>query len=68
MGDLVTLAHYLTVTTLAQDDMGGLVDFFVAREAVASVALSRPEWPPLDEERTWDEWVRWSAEGGASDG
>lgn len=49
-GRTLTRREYLEFTTMLR-----VPDLFAAREAVASVALSHPEWD-MDERRTWDEW------------
>jgi hypothetical protein len=42
-------------TWLIMSAMHAGADMFMAREAVASVAIEHPEWD-MDEERTWSEW------------
>lgn len=51
----MSLSSYLA----ARASLASGTSFLVALEAVASTALAHPEWPPLQEKRTWEEWEEW---------
>jgi hypothetical protein len=59
--DKMSRRTYMTLKATLETPTGTWVDFFIVKEAVASVAIEHPEWD-MDEERTWDEWE------GVSDG
>lgn len=62
MTDGVSLQTYLVVEVLRLAMVEGLgTTVFEAVEAVASTAIEHPEWPPLSERRTWDEWRAWNS-------
>lgn len=57
LDDAVTLERFLTMRLMMHEPGANV---FMAKEAVASVALAHPEWPPLDQRRTVEQWQRWA--------
>lgn len=57
----ITLKSYLIQRVLIDDFRAGTpTSVWVVAEAVASTAIEHPEWPPLDEQRTWSAWEAWN--------
>lgn len=55
----ITLRQFLTFGALMRDTSAPVS---VVIEAVATTALAHPDWPSLDERRTWEDWVAWRRE------